>query len=117
MAVQLDCKSDAIHVRLVNSLTGEQLPGECKFLLGRNNSSVCTTDRVANAICEFNTGGLQSLITTQLLMRGHWDKALVFLLPNTVVPLGRFTDLGEHIVRDDNEQLYSLTLEVLIKKR
>jgi hypothetical protein len=69
---------------------------------------VCNTNRVACAICEFNTGGLPSLITTQLLRRGHWDKA--------VVPLGRFTDLGEHIVQDENGCNW-LTLDVLKKQR
>ncbi len=106
--------AESIEVRLVNSLTGEELSGGCQFWLGgRYEEPVCTPNCVARAIYEFNTGGLTHLLSGRL---ETWDQAVVFFLPNTVVPLGRFTDLGEHIVRDENGRNW-LTLEVVLKKQ
>ena len=113
MAVQSDCK--ALHVRLLNSFTAEVLSGECKFWMGRCDSVECTPDRVAHAVFDWNTGGLARIIYPDR-SNWAWDKAVVFLLPNTVVPLDRFTDLSENIVREEDGSNW-LTLEVIVMKQ
>ena len=113
MAVRSVCES--LRVRLLNSLTGEELSGECKFWMGRDDSVACTPERVVRAMWEFNTGGLTRIINPHIL-HGGWVKVVAFLLPNTVVPLGRFTDLSEHIVRDEDRCMW-LTLEVIVTRQ
>ncbi len=112
MAVQSN--RELIQVSLRCSLTRKKLSGECEFWLGGCQTLVCT-ERVASAVWQFDTGGLSSLVGSHIFP-GTWDQVVVFLLPNTDVPLGRFTDLREHIVRD--EQGYNwLHLDVIIKQR
>ena len=104
-----------IEVSLSNALTGYRVEGLCRVWLDPFVNCICTPDCVATAIHGFNTGGLRSLINTQHMLRRTWEQAIVFFLPGSVVPLNRFIDLSEHIVRDENGR-YLLTLDLLTKQ-
>jgi hypothetical protein len=101
-----------VNVTLIDGFSGNKISGECSLMWKCFSHPEATPDGVAHVISHDNPGGLRDLITTDDVLYGTWTEKCVFILPDTVVPLERFTNIDDHVVQDRNGCL-QLTLIII----